>query len=117
MTIKILSFTIIERYVIRDTYFNKFCKWLSGKYESDKYHYDCVIKVDESYASHTRELMRDDVLRLPNKVRLMVWSVDRFGIIKAKTYKFIEEDLRNYHPMEMYLVYPRVHGNINNIAS
>jgi hypothetical protein len=78
------------------------------------YHFDVVMRVDEDYVESARQLEPNDFVELPNGVRLKVWSVDRFGIIRAKTYKMVKLDLRSYHPMEMYLVYPRIHGRVSD---
>jgi hypothetical protein len=113
MRIKILQFEVKEKYVHRpSTWWQR----LLGINEVDQYHFDTVMKVDPDYMATARELQVDDFVMLPNAVRLKVWSVDRFGIVKAKTYKMIVEDLRGYLPMEMYLVYPRVHGRIQDKA-
>ncbi len=115
MRVKILSFKVIQTYAMRDTFWNKVKKVLFLKYEQDLYHFDVTIKIDPDYQA--RRLEPQDFIELPNKVRLQVWSVDRFDLIKAKTYKFVREDLRKYKPIEFYLVYPHVHGHINDRAS
>lgn len=112
MRINILSFKVVERYVLSDD--NKFWKWLCGKKIHDKYHFDCVIKIDAESRIKIRGLEpRKDFVELPNKVRLQIWSIEGM-IIRAKTYKFIDEDLQKYKPIEMYLVYPHRHGHIDD---
>jgi hypothetical protein len=115
MRVKILSFKVTERYVLHDSIWNKIKKFFLLEYEADKYHFDVMIKIDPDYKA--RRLEPNDFIELPNKIRLQVWSVDRFDLIKAKTYKFVSEDLRKYKPMEFYLVYPHVHGHITDRAS
>ena len=80
------------------------------------YHFDIQMKIDPEYEAQARKLERGDKVQLPNGVKLEVWSIDRFNLIKAKTPVMIKEDLRGYRPMEMYLVYPRVHGHLNDRA-
>ncbi len=111
MRVKILQFNVQEKYVHRpSTWWQR----LFGVGEVDQYHYDVVMKIDLEYMQYARPLEVNDFIQLPNAVKLKVWSVDRFGIVKAKTYKMVVEDLHGYLPMEMYLVYPRVHGKIAN---
>jgi hypothetical protein len=112
MRIKILQFQVSERYILRDdtNILIRIFNFLIGRATQLLYHFDCVMKVDNDYQETARPLEVNDFIQLPNGVRLKVWSVDRFGIVKAKTYKMVEVDLRKYHPIEMYLVYPRVHA-------
>lgn len=105
MRIRILHFEVVERYVMRDTRWNQIWKFIMGKHESNQYHFDVKMKVDPDYYGGKLEV--NDFLELPNKVRLRIWSVER-EVVRAKTYKFVDQDLRRYKPMEMYLVYPRV---------
>ncbi len=113
MRIRILQFKVVEQYVHRpSTWWQR----LFGGGEVDQYHYDCVMKVDPDYTQSARPLEVNDFVQLPNAVKLKVWSVDRFGIVKAKTYKMTPENMQHYHPIEMYLVYPRVHGRISDRA-
>ena len=79
------------------------------------HHFDTRIKIIQP--QHAKPLEVGDQVQLPNGVRLKIWSVDRENQIKAKTTKIIEEDLRGYLPLEMYLVYTRVHGRITDRAS
>jgi hypothetical protein len=116
MRIKILKFEVVESYVLRDTWWNKIRKFFSHNYEVDQYHFDIQMLVDPEYEAHSRRLEKFDFIELPNKVRLSIWSVDRFGMVKAKTYNLVKENLRHYHPMEMYLVYPHTHGRISDVS-
>lgn len=111
MKITILQFEVEERYVLRHTYFNKIINWFLGRSEPDEYHFDVVMKVKDSVP---RNLLILDIIQLPNKVRLMVWSVDRFGVVRAKTIKLIKEDIRGYKPDVAYLVYPLTHGHLKD---
>jgi hypothetical protein len=112
MRINILSFKVVERYVLSDD--NKFWKWLCGKRTHDKYHFDCIIRIDPESLIKVRGLeARKDFVQLPNKVRLQIWQING-QTIRAKTYKFIDEDLQKYRPIEMYLVYPHRHGHIDD---
>lgn len=112
MRIGILSFKVVERYVLSDT--NKLWKWLCGKRTHDKYHFDCVIRIDAESLVKVKGLeSKKDFVELPNKVRLMIWQIQG-QTIRAKTYKFIDEDLQRYRPIEMYLVYPHRHGHIDD---
>jgi hypothetical protein len=115
MRIKIQHFKVAERYVLRtDTnIFLHLWNLITGKEDDHLYHFDCVMRVDPDYKDAARQLEINDFVELPNKIRLRVWSVDRGNIIRAKTYKMIYQDLRRYTPIEMYLVYPRVHGHLN----
>lgn len=114
MRIKILQFSVVEKYVHRPSAFD-FWQRLFGK-ELDQYHFDTIIKVDPEYVKTGRQLQVNDFLQLPNGVKLLVWSIDRFDIVRAKTYKMTVDDLRGYHPMEMYLVYPHQHGHMQDRA-
>jgi hypothetical protein len=107
MRIQILQFKVVQTYVMRDTVLNKIWKFITQNYEHDQYHFDLQLVVDQSYKLQANELQPNDVVILPNDVRLKIWYVDRF-CVKAKTYKFVKADLRKYHPIEMYLVYPRI---------
>jgi hypothetical protein len=113
MRVKILQFSVVEQYVHRpSTWWQR----LFGLGEVDQYHYDCVVKVDPEYVKYARKLEVNDFIQLPNAVRLKVWSVDRFDIVRAKTCKMTMENMRGYLPIEMYLVYPRVHGRVSDVV-
>lgn len=118
MRIQILQFKVQETFIMSENLniFQYVWRWLFGPQIDLDYHFDVVMKVDESYQAMARQLEKHDRIQLPNGMPLEVWSVDRFGIVKAKTYKMVKEDIRGYHPMEMYLVYPRIHGRISDRA-
>lgn len=118
MTVKIINFKVQEvSQMIEDVGFiEAFVRYLLGPPLKFEYHFDVVIKVNEGYITTARKLEPGDVVSLPNKIRLKVWSVDRHGIVKLKTTAWIQQDLRDYHPIEMYLVYPRVHGHMKDKA-
>lgn len=112
MRIEITAFKIVGRYVLSDD--NKFWKWLIGKRSKDLYHFDCKIQVKDDAIKKLRGLEpRKDFFELPNKVRLQFWSING-NTIHMKTYKFIEQDLQKYTPIEMYLVYPHRHGHMDD---
>jgi hypothetical protein len=110
MTIKILQFQVIERYVSR-TVATKFWQWIIGRQELDQYHFDVRIRIGE-LPKHLK-LNEKDFVALPNGVRLIIWAIDRGNMIKAKTTMMTTEDLKGYKPNEMYLVYPRLYPKIN----
>jgi hypothetical protein len=114
MTLNITSFKVVEPYVLRDTLWNKFRKWLRDEQSHNLYHFDCEIQVDDE--SRLKLVGLDaykEFIELPNKVRLQVWAINH-RVLKCKTYKFVDKDLRRYHPTKMYLVYDRRHGHIND---
>lgn len=117
MTIKILSFRVQQTAIMHDdlNVFQYAWRWMFDDLEV-LYHFDTTMKVDEDYIGMARKLEVGDEVQLPNKVRLKIWSVDRLGIMKAKTTKMISEDLRGYTPIEMYLVYPRVFEHLTDKA-
>jgi hypothetical protein len=111
MRIKIINFQIVETYVSRPAIV-KFWQRLFGVEELDQYHFDTRIKIDD--LPNNLKLNVNDIIQLPNAVKLIIWSVDRGNMIKAKTFKMAVEDLRNYHPIEMHLVYPRSYTHISD---
>lgn len=125
MKIKILAFKVVETYTIIDTWYGlwnriqekhfwtKLWMWIITPADRDEYHFDVVIKIDDQ-SSLPRRFKENDFIELDNKVKLVIWSVDRMDIIRAKTYKFTTEDLRRYKPKEMYLCYSNQHGHLND---
>jgi hypothetical protein len=111
MKIEIKSFQVIETYISRPRIV-RILDWLLGGNELDKYHFDTRIRIGE--LPNKLELKINDIIQLDNAVKLMVWSIDRGNMIKAKTFMMITDDLRDYQPTEMYLVYPRTHGHISD---
>lgn len=118
MRIKILHFKIQQTFSMTENMnvFQMIWRSIFGPDIQVDYHFDVVMKIDPDYIEAARQLEKDEHVQLPNGVRLQVWSIDRGNIIKAKTYKMIQEDLRGYRPMEMFLVYPRVHGHLSDKA-
>ena len=111
MRIPITSFQVTERYILRDP---SFFRWLLGKHDPDEFHFDCLIYINREDTIKLRGVEeRKDFIELPNKVRLQVWQVEP-GKIRAKTYKFIKEDLQRYKPTDLFLVYDRRHGHIRD---
>jgi hypothetical protein len=113
MTIKIINFHVIDTYISRPMIV-KLWQRIFGNEEVDQYHFDVRIKIGD-LPSHLK-LREKDIIQLPNAVKLMVWSVDRENMIKARTFKMVVEDLRTYHPIEMHLVYQRFHPKISDNA-
>ena len=109
MTIPILQFQVIETYVSRGV-IRKFFDWLVGQDHIDEYHFDVRIKIGE-LPKHL-QLKEGDFIMLENGVRMYIWSRDRENMFKAKTYKMVVDDLRNYKPEKMFLVYDKTHGKI-----
>lgn len=116
MRIKIINFQIQQTFQMVEgvNIFARVWRSLFGPELEVEFHFDVRIKVNEDYIDTARKLEKHDRIQLPNGVKLEVWSVDRDGLIKAKTYKYVKEDLRAYHPIEMFLVYPRIHGHISD---
>lgn len=109
MTIKIINFHVVETYVSRPLIV-KFWQRLFGNEELDQFHFDVRIKIGD--LPRNLKLNVNDIVQLPNSVKMMIWSIDRGNQIKAKTFKMTVDDLRDYHPIEMYLVYPRVYARV-----
>lgn len=107
MKINILQFRVLEKYVLRDTWWKKIIKLFRGHPEPDQYHFDVMMKIERPQLP----LEANRIVELPNGVKLLVWHVER-EIIKAKTYKFVNQNLQGYHPMEMYLHYDKRHGHM-----
>jgi hypothetical protein len=118
MRIPILQFEVQETRIWTENLplLKQMARFLFGPSLDVCYHFDVVMKVDQVYKEWARELEKGDGIQLPNGVQLKVWSVDRFGIVKAKTEKPVRNDLRGCLPIEIYLVYPRVHGHITDRA-
>lgn len=108
MKINILQFRVLEKYVLRDTWWKKTIKYFKGCSEPDQYHFDVMMKIEQP----TIPLEEKRIVELPNGVKLMVCYVDRLGVVRAKTYKFVKENLQGYHPMEMYLHYEKRHPHM-----
>lgn len=127
MRIKIISFHVTEIVTLRDTwlalwsrlqaytFWSRVWLWLITPADQDEFHFEVTMKVE--YQQMSRKLMEKDFIELDNKQRLVVWSVDRMDIIRAKTYKMTREDLRKARPKEMYLIYENQHGHLNDRAS
>lgn len=116
MRIEILSLQVVETVTMRDDY-NIFMRLFMKLFRIatfEEWHFDVVLKIKP----HAKlNLLKDDQIELPNKVRLTIWSVDRFNIIRAKTVRFVSQDLRKYTPIEAHLVYPRTFGHLNDKQS
>lgn len=101
---------MVETYISRPL-ITKLWQWLTSNQEIDQYHFDVRMRIN--ILNPQLRLKEKDIVQLPNAVKLMVWSVDRGNMIKAKTTMMVVDDLRGYKPDEMYLMYPRIHGKIN----
>lgn len=112
MRFSVLNFRVVEHHTITDRPIRRFINRLLGKKEEVLYHFDCVLIVGtEDRLSIKRIKERSDYIMLPNKVKLLVWAVDR-NVIRAKTANAIDIDLRGLRPMECYLVYDKRHGHV-----
>lgn len=115
MRIKIINFKITQTFTMVEDLNVFVYAWrcLFGPEIKVEHHFDIEMKIDIEYLQRCRRLQKDDVIQLPNAARLQVWRVER-DTVWAKTTSMIEHDLRGYHPIEMHLVYPRVHEHLSD---